>query len=111
MELADIDEVYHCINCKPGQLLFCRLYRRSTVTLSGLSTGLSALSSPPVSPQLRLIFRRESSDEAKLRRNKAFTAIKQELADREKQKRKAAKERAKRGKKNPVRDQVKNDEI
>ena len=56
---------------------------------------------------LRLIFRRESSDEAKLRRNKAFTAIKQELADREKQKRKQAKERAKKGKKKPVRDQVK----
>ena len=68
---------------------------------------MSPLSSPPVSSSaLAFIFRRESSDEAKLRRNKAFTAIKQELADREKQKRKAAKERAKRGKKNPGRDQV-----
>ena len=68
---------------------------------------MSPLSSPPVSSSvMAFIFRRESSDEAKLRRNKAFTAIKQELADREKQKRKAARERAKRGKKNPVRDQV-----
>ena len=50
--------------------------------------------------------RRESSDEAKLRRNKTFTAIKQELADREKLKRKLARERTKRGKKNAAKDEV-----
>ena len=108
MELADIDEVPHFFNSNMYKdkniFLFSRLYLRSTVTLRGYSTGTLAASA--ILP-LRLIFRRESSDETKLRRNKAFAAIKQELADREKQKRKQAKERAKKGKKNPGRDQVK----